>query len=262
MDLAQAGSTVESKIYDTLQWQVEAGRGPGRKVPVLGNGHHPLLPRSGPFCLASARGPQMWKPPSEDWHGLWAWPSVSAQISGSLCARPCALSSPRAVRQVCGGFEGGWLVLGEGAGMTWVPGPHFLPCGSPVAPPTPPMLLVTVFPVGVRALRWADIWALALASRLRGVPKLMSRAASVRVNICVQTLIVLSEADQAEVSRFAKNFLPILFNLYGQPVAPDDTPAPRRAVLETIRTYLTITESQVGVWGRSDPLRLYGLCHL
>lgn len=61
----------------------------------------------------------------------------------------------------------------------------------------------------------------------------------------VQTLVLLPEADRVEVSRFAKNFLPILFNLYGQPVAAGDTPAPRRAVLETIRTYLTITDTQV-----------------
>lgn len=47
------------------------------------------------------------------------------------------------------------------------------------------------------------------------------------------------------MSRFAKNFLPILFNLYGQPVAAGEAAAPRRAVLETIKTYLTITESQV-----------------
>lgn len=32
-----------------------------------------------------------------------------------------------------------------------------------------------------------------------------------------------AEADRMEVSRFAKNFLPILFNLYGQPVAAEDT---------------------------------------
>lgn len=67
----------------------------------------------------------------------------------------------------------------------------------------------------------------------------------------VQTLVFLPEADRAEVSRFAKNFLPILFNLYGQPVAAGDTPAPRRAVLETIKTYLTITEPQVS-WWRSE----------
>lgn len=64
----------------------------------------------------------------------------------------------------------------------------------------------------------------------------------------MQTLVLLPEADRAEVSRFAKNFLPILFNLYGQPVADGDTPAPRRAMLETIKTYLTITEPQVSWW--------------
>lgn len=61
----------------------------------------------------------------------------------------------------------------------------------------------------------------------------------------METLVLLPEADRAEVRRFAKNFLPILFNLYGQPIATGDTPAPRRAVLETIKTYLTITETQV-----------------
>ncbi|KAB0383804.1 hypothetical protein FD755_005721 [Muntiacus reevesi] len=71
-----------------------------------------------------------------------------------------------------------------------------------------------------------------------------------RVTVCqaLRTLITKgceAEADRAEVSRFAKNFLPILFNLYGQPVAAGDTPAPRRAVLETIKTYLTITEPQL-----------------
>lgn len=61
----------------------------------------------------------------------------------------------------------------------------------------------------------------------------------------MQTWVLLPEADRAEVSRFAKNFLPILFNLYGQPVAAGEAAAPRRAVLETIKTYLTITEAQV-----------------
>lgn len=69
-----------------------------------------------------------------------------------------------------------------------------------------------------------------------------------------QTLVLLPEADRVEVSRFAKNFLPILFNLYGQPVAAGDTPAPRRAVLETVKTYLTITDPQVSmlVEGREE----------
>lgn len=73
---------------------------------------------------------------------------------------------------------------------------------------------------------------------------------------CMQTLVLLSEADRAEVSRFAKNFLPILFNLYGQPVAAGDTPAPRRAVLETVKTYLTITDPQVSWWRRGRSCRV------
>jgi hypothetical protein len=70
----------------------------------------------------------------------------------------------------------------------------------------------------------------------------------------MQTWVLLPEADRAEVSRFAKNFLPILFNLYGQPVAAGEAAAPRRAVLETIKTYLTITEAQVsaGPWKGQD----------
>ncbi|XP_049646755.1 RRP12-like protein isoform X2 [Suncus etruscus] len=111
-------------------------------------------------------------------------------------------------------------------------------------------------------LQW-QIWTLLpgfctrptdVAASFRGLARTLGMAISerpdLRVTVCqaLRTLITKgceAEADQAEVSRFAKNFLPILFNLYGQPVAADDTPAPRRAVLETIRTYLTITESQL-----------------
>lgn len=55
MDLAQAGSTVESKIYDTLQWQIWT-----------------LLPG---FCTRPTDVATAFK----GWHGLWARPSASAQ---------------------------------------------------------------------------------------------------------------------------------------------------------------------------------------
>ncbi|XP_008063720.1 RRP12-like protein, partial [Carlito syrichta] len=111
-------------------------------------------------------------------------------------------------------------------------------------------------------LQW-QIWTLLpgfctrptdVATSFRGLARTLGTAISerpdLRVTVCqaLRTLITKgceAEADRAEVSRFAKNFLPILFNLYGQPVAAGDTPAPRRAVLETIRTYLTITETQL-----------------
>nr|KAF6425645.1 ribosomal RNA processing 12-like protein [Molossus molossus] len=111
-------------------------------------------------------------------------------------------------------------------------------------------------------LQW-QIWTLLpgfctkptdVASSFKGLARTLGMALSerpdLRVTVCqaLRTLITKSceaEADRAEVSRFAKNFLPILFNLYGQPVAAGDTPAPRRAMLETIKTYLTITEPQL-----------------
>ncbi|KAF6111210.1 ribosomal RNA processing 12-like protein [Phyllostomus discolor] len=111
-------------------------------------------------------------------------------------------------------------------------------------------------------LQW-QIWTLLpgfctrptdVAASFKGLARTLGTALSerpdLRVTVCqaLRTLITKgceAEADRAEVSRFAKNFLPILFNLYGQPVAAGDTPAPRRAVLETIKTYLTITEPQL-----------------
>uniref|UniRef100_A0A673V6M7 Ribosomal RNA processing 12 homolog n=1 Tax=Suricata suricatta TaxID=37032 RepID=A0A673V6M7_SURSU len=111
-------------------------------------------------------------------------------------------------------------------------------------------------------LQW-QIWTLLpgfctkptdVAASFKGLARTLGMAISerpdLRVTVCqaLRTLITKgceAEADRAEVSRFAKNFLPILFNLYGQPVAAGDTPAPRRAVLETVKTYLTITDPQL-----------------
>uniref|UniRef100_A0A452V9X5 Ribosomal RNA processing 12 homolog n=1 Tax=Ursus maritimus TaxID=29073 RepID=A0A452V9X5_URSMA len=111
-------------------------------------------------------------------------------------------------------------------------------------------------------LQW-QIWTLLpgfctrptdVAASFKGLARTLGTAISerpdLRVTVCqaLRTLITKgceAEADRVEVSRFAKNFLPILFNLYGQPVAAGDTPAPRRAVLETVKTYLTITDPQV-----------------
>ncbi|XP_076981748.1 RRP12-like protein isoform X2 [Tamandua tetradactyla] len=111
-------------------------------------------------------------------------------------------------------------------------------------------------------LQW-QIWTLLpgfctrptdVATSFKGLARTLGTAISerpdLRVTVCqaLRTLITKgceAEADRAEVSRFAKNFLPILFNLYGQPTATGDSPAPRRAVLETIKTYLTITEPQL-----------------
>ena len=67
------------------------------------------------------------------------------------------------------------------------------------------------------------------------------------VLFCFQSLShVLSslpvEEDKAEVGRFAKNFLPILFNVYSQQPAAGEPTYYRMAVLDTIKVYLTITD--------------------
>ncbi|XP_048362430.1 RRP12-like protein isoform X1 [Sphaerodactylus townsendi] len=54
-----------------------------------------------------------------------------------------------------------------------------------------------------------------------------------------------TDAERAEVGRFAKNFLPILFNAYSQQDAATESPVQRRSVLDTIRAYLTVTETQM-----------------
>ncbi|KAL8187480.1 UNVERIFIED_CONTAM: pre-rRNA processing protein [Gekko kuhli] len=54
-----------------------------------------------------------------------------------------------------------------------------------------------------------------------------------------------TDAERAEVGRFAKNFLPILFNAYSQQDAATESPVQRRSVLDTIRAYLTVTEPQM-----------------
>uniref|UniRef100_A0A674JVB7 Ribosomal RNA processing 12 homolog n=1 Tax=Terrapene triunguis TaxID=2587831 RepID=A0A674JVB7_9SAUR len=79
----------------------------------------------------------------------------------------------------------------------------------------------------------------------------ISERADLRLTVCqaLRTLISKgceTDAERAEVGRFAKNFLPILFNVYSQPGDAGGGAAHRRAVLDTIRTYLTITEQQQG----------------
>ncbi|XP_062988583.1 RRP12-like protein [Elgaria multicarinata webbii] len=54
-----------------------------------------------------------------------------------------------------------------------------------------------------------------------------------------------TEAERAEVGRFAKNFLPILFNVYSQEGGASESPVHRRSVLDTVRAYLTVTEPQM-----------------
>ncbi|XP_026212091.1 RRP12-like protein [Anabas testudineus] len=70
-----------------------------------------------------------------------------------------------------------------------------------------------------------------------------------RLTVCqaLRTIINKSstEEEKAEVGRFSKNFLPILFNVYSQQPAAGESGTYRMAVLDTIRVYLTVTETQM-----------------
>uniref|UniRef100_A0A8C2X2C3 Ribosomal RNA processing 12 homolog n=1 Tax=Cyclopterus lumpus TaxID=8103 RepID=A0A8C2X2C3_CYCLU len=70
-----------------------------------------------------------------------------------------------------------------------------------------------------------------------------------RLTVCqaLRTIVNKScstEEEKAEVGRFSKNFLPILFNVYGQKPAAGESGTYRMAVLDTIKVYLTVTETE------------------
>ncbi|NWZ35500.1 RRP12 protein, partial [Brachypodius atriceps] len=78
----------------------------------------------------------------------------------------------------------------------------------------------------------------------------ISERPDLRPTVCqaLRTLIhkgCETDAERAEVGRFAKNFLPILFNVYSQSEEDGGTSAQRRSVLDTVRAYLTITDPQM-----------------
>ncbi|PKU31139.1 rrp12- hypothetical protein [Limosa lapponica baueri] len=78
----------------------------------------------------------------------------------------------------------------------------------------------------------------------------ISERPDLRPTVCqaLRTLInkgCETDAERAEVGRFAKNFLPILFNVYSQSEEDGGSSAQRRSVLDTVRTYLTVTDPQM-----------------
>uniref|UniRef100_A0A671R9G8 Uncharacterized protein n=1 Tax=Sinocyclocheilus anshuiensis TaxID=1608454 RepID=A0A671R9G8_9TELE len=90
-----------------------------------------------------------------------------------------------------------------------------------------------------------------LLASFKGIARSLGMALNdrpdLRLCICqaLRTLINKScetEEEKAELQRFSKNFLPILFNVYSQQPKPGETASARMAVLDTIRVYLSITE--------------------
>ena len=87
---------------------------------------------------------------------------------------------------------------------------------------------------------------------LKLIAKSMGQAISERPDIrmdvmaALRQLIIHSKEDEkirTETSRFAKNYLPLLFNLYTTKANSDDEEAQRRSAYETINYYLHITDS-------------------
>uniref|UniRef100_A0A669EFS9 Ribosomal RNA processing 12 homolog n=1 Tax=Oreochromis niloticus TaxID=8128 RepID=A0A669EFS9_ORENI len=67
-----------------------------------------------------------------------------------------------------------------------------------------------------------------------------------RLTVCQALRTIINKKEEkAEVGRFSKNFLPILFNVYSQEPAIGESGTYRMAVLDTIKVYLGITEMQV-----------------
>uniref|UniRef100_A0AAQ5YAN6 Ribosomal RNA-processing protein 12-like conserved domain-containing protein n=1 Tax=Amphiprion ocellaris TaxID=80972 RepID=A0AAQ5YAN6_AMPOC len=67
-----------------------------------------------------------------------------------------------------------------------------------------------------------------------------------RLTVCQALRTIINKKEEkAEMGRFSKNFLPILFNVYSQQPAAGESGTYRMAVLDTIKVYLTVTEMQM-----------------
>ncbi|XP_034040063.1 RRP12-like protein [Thalassophryne amazonica] len=93
-----------------------------------------------------------------------------------------------------------------------------------------------------------------LLTSFKGIARTLGMAINeqpdLRLTVCqaLRTIISKScctEEEKAEVGRFSKNFLPILFNVYSQQPSDGETATYRMAVLDTIKVYLTVTEMQM-----------------
>ncbi|XP_034536984.1 RRP12-like protein [Notolabrus celidotus] len=91
-----------------------------------------------------------------------------------------------------------------------------------------------------------------LLTSFKGLARVLGMAINerpdLRLTVCqaLRTIInksCSSEEEKAEVGRFSKNFLPIFFNVYSQQPAAGEPGNYRMAVQDTIRVYLTVTDT-------------------
>uniref|UniRef100_A0A671YG28 Ribosomal RNA processing 12 homolog n=1 Tax=Sparus aurata TaxID=8175 RepID=A0A671YG28_SPAAU len=95
-----------------------------------------------------------------------------------------------------------------------------------------------------------------LLASFKGIARVLGMAinerADLRLIVCqaLRTIINKScsaEEEKAEMGRFAKNFLPIFFNVYSQQPAAGESGTYRMAILDTIKVYLTVTPTEVSM---------------
>uniref|UniRef100_A0A671YHQ3 Ribosomal RNA processing 12 homolog n=1 Tax=Sparus aurata TaxID=8175 RepID=A0A671YHQ3_SPAAU len=91
-----------------------------------------------------------------------------------------------------------------------------------------------------------------LLASFKGIARVLGMAinerADLRLIVCqaLRTIINKScSAEKAEMGRFAKNFLPIFFNVYSQQPAAGESGTYRMAILDTIKVYLTVTPTEM-----------------
>uniref|UniRef100_A0A3P8VA36 Ribosomal RNA processing 12 homolog n=1 Tax=Cynoglossus semilaevis TaxID=244447 RepID=A0A3P8VA36_CYNSE len=89
-----------------------------------------------------------------------------------------------------------------------------------------------------------------LLASFKGIARILGMAINeqpdLRLIVCQALRALINKKEEkAEVGRFSKNFLPILFNVYSQQPAAGECATYRMAVLDTIKVYLTVTETQM-----------------
>ncbi|XP_040905089.1 RRP12-like protein [Toxotes jaculatrix] len=93
-----------------------------------------------------------------------------------------------------------------------------------------------------------------LLASFKGIARALGMAINerpdLRLTVCQALRTIINKScstaeEKAEVGRFSKNFLPILFNVYSQQPAARESGTYRMAVLDTIKVYLSVTETQM-----------------
>ncbi|CAJ1067594.1 RRP12-like protein [Xyrichtys novacula] len=91
-----------------------------------------------------------------------------------------------------------------------------------------------------------------LLTSFKGIARVLGTAINerpdLRLTVCqaLRTVINKScstEEEKVEIGRFSKNFLPIFFNVYSHQPAAGEPASYRMAVLDTIKVYLTVTDT-------------------